>query len=120
SGRGGCASSSTAVSALNSAASWSGKTADLARPNRCIACTPLPAGHIHMRFPQFAAGVHSLYSAATSSIYRYPRLRVRHEMNFDIDLEQINHQLKDSTPEEIVRWALGLGKRTLTTTSFSP
>lgn len=38
----------------------------------------------------------------------------------NLDLEQINQQLKDKTPEEIVRWALGLGKRALTTTSFSP
>jgi phosphoadenosine phosphosulfate reductase len=38
----------------------------------------------------------------------------------NLDLDQINQQLKDKTPEEIVRWALGLGKRALTTTSFSP
>jgi phosphoadenosine phosphosulfate reductase len=38
----------------------------------------------------------------------------------NLDLEQLNRQLQEKSPEEIVRWALGLGKRTLATTSFSP
>lgn len=37
-----------------------------------------------------------------------------------MDLDQINARLRDLPPEEIVRWALSLGKPTLTTTSFSP
>lgn len=37
-----------------------------------------------------------------------------------MDLDRINKQLRDLPPGEIVRWALSLGKPTLTTTSFSP
>lgn len=37
-----------------------------------------------------------------------------------IDLETANTQLRDLPPEEIVRWALNLGKSTITTTSFGP
>jgi phosphoadenosine phosphosulfate reductase len=47
-----------------------------------------------------------------------PATRARQAMN--LNLEQINQQLQDKSPEEILRWALGLGKRVLTTTSFSP
>ena len=37
-----------------------------------------------------------------------------------LDLEQINQQLKDKSPVEIVQWALSLGKRVMGTTSFAP
>lgn len=37
-----------------------------------------------------------------------------------IDLESANEQLRDLPPEEIVRWALDLGQKTITTTSFGP
>ena len=36
------------------------------------------------------------------------------------DLDKINAQLKGLSAEDIVRWALGLGKSTFTSTSFSP
>lgn len=36
------------------------------------------------------------------------------------ELEQINAELRDKSPQEIIRWALGLGKQVFTTTSFSP
>jgi phosphoadenosine phosphosulfate reductase len=42
----------------------------------------------------------------------------KHDMN--LDLEQINEQLKDKSPVEIVRWAMSLGKRVMGTTSFAP
>ena len=35
-----------------------------------------------------------------------------------MDLEQINQQLADASPEEIIRWALSLDKKAITTTSF--
>ena len=35
-----------------------------------------------------------------------------------MNLEKINLQLLDASPEEIIRWALSLDKRTITTTSF--
>ena len=37
-----------------------------------------------------------------------------------IDLDSTNKQLRDLTAEEIVRWALALGEKTITTTSFGP
>ncbi len=37
-----------------------------------------------------------------------------------IDLVAINRELRGKSADEIVRWALGLGKRTMLTTSFSP
>jgi phosphoadenosine phosphosulfate reductase len=36
----------------------------------------------------------------------------------DLDLEQVNAQLSTATPQEVVRWALGLGARSIATTSF--
>ena len=36
----------------------------------------------------------------------------------DLDLEQINRDLKNQAPEDIIRWALCLGKKTIMTTSF--
>lgn len=35
-----------------------------------------------------------------------------------MNLEEVNKQLADASPEEIIRWAMGLGKRVITTTSF--
>lgn len=37
-----------------------------------------------------------------------------------MDLDRINAELRDQSPEDIVRWAMQLGKRVITTTSFSP
>jgi len=37
-----------------------------------------------------------------------------------IDLESANKQLRHLSPEDIVRWALDLGEKTITTTSFGP
>ena len=37
-----------------------------------------------------------------------------------IDLDSTNKQLRDLPAEEIVRWALALGEKTITTTSFGP
>ncbi len=36
----------------------------------------------------------------------------------DIDLESVNAELRDASPEAIVRWAIELGKTTIATTSF--
>lgn len=36
------------------------------------------------------------------------------------ELQQINRELKDKSPEQIINWALGLGKQAFTSTSFSP
>jgi phosphoadenosine phosphosulfate reductase len=36
----------------------------------------------------------------------------------DIDLETVNAELRDASPEAIVRWALAQGKTTIATTSF--
>ncbi len=36
------------------------------------------------------------------------------------NLEQINRELRGKSADEIVRWALGLGRRSMLTTSFSP
>ncbi len=36
----------------------------------------------------------------------------------EIDLFRINTRLRDANPAEIVQWALGLGKKTMATTSF--
>lgn len=38
----------------------------------------------------------------------------------DLDLAALNEQLRTKTPQEIIRWALGLGKPAFLTTSFSP
>lgn len=38
----------------------------------------------------------------------------------NLDLAAINAELADKSPEDIIRWALSLGKSTLTTTSFAP
>jgi phosphoadenosine phosphosulfate reductase len=37
-----------------------------------------------------------------------------------MDLEKINLQLREKTPDEIISWALGLDKRVFATTSFGP
>jgi phosphoadenosine phosphosulfate reductase len=37
-----------------------------------------------------------------------------------LDLEQVNRDLAGQTPVEIVRWALGLGRRPFLSTSFGP
>lgn len=37
-----------------------------------------------------------------------------------MDLEALNLQLRDSSPEDIVRWATSLQKKVIATTSFSP
>ncbi len=37
-----------------------------------------------------------------------------------MDLEQINSQLGESTPQEITAWALSLNKRTVISTNFGP
>lgn len=39
-------------------------------------------------------------------------------MEPDLDLDAINASLRSSSPGEIVQWALGLGKKTIATTSF--
>lgn len=36
----------------------------------------------------------------------------------DADLAEINASLRDKTPQEIIQWAIGLGRRTITTTTF--
>ncbi len=38
----------------------------------------------------------------------------------DLDLEKVNNELQQQSPEEIIRWSLGLGKRVFATTSFGP
>ncbi|GAB2190146.1 phosphoadenosine phosphosulfate reductase domain-containing protein [Sessilibacter sp. MAH2] len=38
----------------------------------------------------------------------------------DIDIAKVNAELKDARPEEIIRWALSLNKKTLVTTNFGP
>ncbi len=37
-----------------------------------------------------------------------------------LDLEALNQQLKESSPQEIVQWAVALDKRVIATTSFAP
>ena len=37
-----------------------------------------------------------------------------------LDLDALNQQLREKSPQEIVSWAVALGKRAITTTSFSP
>jgi phosphoadenosine phosphosulfate reductase len=37
-----------------------------------------------------------------------------------MDLEKLNQQLKDSDPEDVVRWATSLNKPVIATTSFAP
>ena len=37
-----------------------------------------------------------------------------------LDLEALNKELKELSPVEIVKWAVGLGKRVIATTSFAP
>jgi phosphoadenosine phosphosulfate reductase len=37
-----------------------------------------------------------------------------------LDLAALNAELRTKTPQEIIRWALALGKRNMLTTSFSP
>ena len=36
----------------------------------------------------------------------------------DLNLEQVNHELEGKSPQDIIRWALSLGKKTIMTTSF--
>ena len=36
----------------------------------------------------------------------------------DLDLESVNAQLRTMTPQDIIRWALGLGRTTIATTSM--
>lgn len=36
----------------------------------------------------------------------------------DLDLEAVNHQLRDASPQAVVEWALSLGKKTIATTSM--
>lgn len=37
-----------------------------------------------------------------------------------MDLDALNKELRDKSPEDIVRWATQLGKRVIATTSFAP
>lgn len=37
-----------------------------------------------------------------------------------LDLDALNKELRDKTPQEIVSWAAALGKRVIATTSFAP
>jgi len=37
-----------------------------------------------------------------------------------MDLAALNEQLRNKTPQEIIRWAVGLGKRSFMSTSFAP
>lgn len=37
-----------------------------------------------------------------------------------MDLDALNRELRDKSPEEIVRWTTQLGKRVIATTSFAP
>ena len=37
----------------------------------------------------------------------------------DLDLQQLNKELKDQSPVAIIRWAMSLGKPTISTTSFA-
>jgi phosphoadenosine phosphosulfate reductase len=37
-----------------------------------------------------------------------------------LDLQKLNQELKELTPQEIVRWAVTLGKKVIATTSFAP
>lgn len=41
-------------------------------------------------------------------------------MSKPLDLDQINRQLREQSPTDIVRWALSLGKKTIVTTNFGP
>lgn len=41
-------------------------------------------------------------------------------MTTDFDLNNINATLKDASPQEIIRWALSLQKKTIVTTNFGP
>ncbi len=41
-------------------------------------------------------------------------------MTTELDLAKINAELKDKRPEDIVKWALSLGKKTIITTNFGP
>jgi len=38
----------------------------------------------------------------------------------NINLEQINNELRDKSPEEIISWALNMAKKPLVTTNFRP
>ncbi len=37
---------------------------------------------------------------------------------FDLDLDSVNASLRDASAQEVVQWALGLGRRTIATTSM--
>ena len=37
-----------------------------------------------------------------------------------LDLEKLNAELREKSPDDIIRWALGLGEKTIVTTSFGP
>ena len=37
----------------------------------------------------------------------------------ELDLDKLNQQLRDKSPEEIITWAVSLGKKTISTTSFA-
>ena len=39
-------------------------------------------------------------------------------MTLDIDLDEVNQQLRHSSAEDIIRWSLGLGRKVFTSTSF--
>jgi len=41
-------------------------------------------------------------------------------MTTDLDLNTINATLKEASPQEIIRWALSLKKKTIVTTNFGP
>lgn len=41
-------------------------------------------------------------------------------MALDLDLDQLNAELRQQSPEQIIRWAAGLGRRVIATTSFAP
>ena len=38
----------------------------------------------------------------------------------DIDITAINTKLHNDTPQSIIEWAIGLGKKTIVTTNFGP
>lgn len=37
-----------------------------------------------------------------------------------LDLDALNKELRDKSPQEIIRWAVSLGKKVIATTSFAP
>jgi phosphoadenosine phosphosulfate reductase len=41
-------------------------------------------------------------------------------MNFQIDLDEVNKSLREKTPQEIVAWAISVAERPVVTTNFRP